>query len=124
MNGSIDLKDAATQVALVAAIVAMIRPLVEKYVPQDLRDWALLSINGLLQAVIVFGTLLASSGAISLQSVLSAAGQAFTLMVLTHGGVDALNRAKKAATKDSADSAPVADATQNGLPLDPSQMGA
>jgi hypothetical protein len=126
MNGSIDLKDAATQILIVASIVSSLRPLLARFVPAEMMDWALMALNGVLQALIVFGTLLFASGAaITGPAVLGAAGQAFTIMILTHGGVDAFNRAKKAASKDS--SSAVVTETQNGLPLgaalDASQMG-
>jgi hypothetical protein len=114
-SGMIDLKDAATQILIVAAIVSSLRPALAKCVPADLMDWALMALNGLLQAVIVFGTLLFGSGApITGPAVLGALGQTITIMILTHGGVDVFNRAKKAAQKNEA-SAPTE--TQNGLPL-------
>jgi hypothetical protein len=105
----IDLKDAATQILTVAAIVSSLRPALAKFVPADLMDWAL------IQAVIVFGTLLFGSGApITGPAVLGALGQTITIMILTHGGVDVFNRAKKAAQKSEA---PAPTETQNGLPL-------
>ena len=126
MNGSINLTDAATQVLIVAGIVSALRPFLARFVPANLMDSALLALNGVLQFVIVFGTLLLNSGAhLTGPAVISALGQAFTIMILTHGGVDAFNRAKKATGKSDATSeSAAANATANGLSLDPSEMGA
>lgn len=127
MNGSINLTDAATQVLIVAGLVSALRPFLARFVPANLMDSALLALNGALQFVIVFGTLLLTDTHLTGQSVIGALGQAFTIMILTHGGVDAFNRAKKATGKSDATSGPVV-ATANGLSLDAtvdaSEMGA